>query len=56
MIAAIKKHMTSTDAILVFSGVLFLLSVLYIAAGGGLFGNYLAKGVYMIGVLLLITR
>jgi hypothetical protein len=50
------KNLASAEKILIFSGLLFLSSVIYIASGGDLLLNYLAKGFYIFGTLVLIFK
>jgi hypothetical protein len=49
-------HLTTFESILVFSGMLFFVNVAYIAAGGDFTVLYIAKAVYLAGIVILLTE
>lgn len=49
-------HFTIFERILIVSGLLFFANVLYVAAGGDFKLLYIAKGVYLIGIVILLTE
>lgn len=56
MIHFLNEKLTYIETILISAGFLFIASVVYMALGGDLSVNYFAKGVYILGTILLIYR
>lgn len=49
-------HLTLFEKVLIIAGLLFFLNVAYVAAGQGFDILYVAKGVYLIGIVILLTE
>lgn len=49
-------HLTTFESILVLSGLLFFVNVGYVAAGGDFTFLYIAKVVYLIGIVILLAK
>lgn len=47
-------RLTAFEKILIVSGLLFFANVVYMALGGGFVFNYAAKGVYLVGIVILL--
>lgn len=56
MIHFLNEKLTYIETILISAGFLFIASVVYMALGGDLSVNYFAKGLYILGTILLIYR
>jgi len=56
MFRLIKNQINFTELVLIVSGLLFIISTIYVAFGGDLSVNYLAKGFYILGTMLLIYK
>lgn len=52
----LKNNINYIEIILIFAGLLFFASTVYIANGGDLNVNYLAKAFYILGTVLLIFK
>lgn len=49
-------HLTTFESILVISGLLFFVNTAYVAVGGDFTFLYLAKTVYLIGIVMLLAE
>lgn len=49
-------YLTTFEKILILSGLLFFVSVAYVASGGGFELLYVAKGVYLLGIIILLVK
>lgn len=49
-------NFTLFEKILIVSGLLFFANALWIASGGGFELLYVAKGVYLLGIVILATE
>ena len=49
----INTNLTFFEKILIVAGLLFFANVIYISFGGGFLFNYIAKAVYLLGIVLL---
>ncbi len=56
MLSFLRNHINFTEIILIFAGISFFLSTIYIASGGDLSVNYFAKALYIVGTILLIFK
>jgi hypothetical protein len=56
MFTFIKEQLTSTEMVLIFSGLLVIASTVYLTLEGSLAISHIAKAIYVIGVVLLIRE
>ena len=49
----ITVDLTFFEKALIVSGLLFFVNVIYVSFGGGFLFNYIAKAVYLLGIVLL---
>ena len=49
----ITVDLTFFEKVLIISGLLFFVNVIYVSFGGGFLFNYIAKAVYLLGIALL---
>lgn len=56
MLNFFTKQITKTEIILIIAGIVFFISTLYIANGGDLLANYIAKFIYILGTIFLIWK
>ena len=49
----ITVDLTFFEKTLIISGLLFFVNVIYVSFGGGFLFNYIAKAVYLLGIVLL---
>jgi hypothetical protein len=56
MIESRAKLLSFGEKILIFSGLLFLVSTIYLALGGGFSIHILAKIIYGLGILIFIFQ
>jgi len=45
--------LTVFEKVFIISGLLFFANVIYVSFGGGFLFNYIAKAVYLLGIVLL---
>jgi hypothetical protein len=49
-------HFTLFEKILILAGLFFFANVIYLASGGDFSFLYIAKGIYLIGIVILATE
>jgi len=47
-------RLTTFEKTLIISGVLFFANAIYVSFGGGFLFNYIAKAVYLFGIVVLL--
>jgi hypothetical protein len=52
----LRNNISYIEIILICSGLFFFISTIYIAQGGDLMINYLAKAFYILGIILLVFK
>lgn len=56
MYTFLKNNINYIEIILICAGLFFFISTIYIAHGGDLMVNYLAKTFYIFGTILLVFK